>query len=305
MIEQSLDFRGTLSAKRIHVDGFIEDLGVISGRKADLIVAADPTRRTPWYERLWRHLRATGKIPATLTLSAFVAYELYNHLPHDLSTMPGLLGLVTASGAGYLASNYFATSVLNFHDFGTGGAHGSTISISAANVVNGALQLTFASAHGATTNDLWAISGVTGTGVSSPSNWQVTVISSTVLQLVGLAASGTYTVSSATGQLINGAADTALTTPAGTARVAGAQSNPSSGVYQSVATVTFNSSLAIVEWGLFSASTSGTLWDRRWLNNGNSPSTTATGPLTASPINVTSGMGVQMTYSLSVSAGGN
>jgi len=177
--------------------------------------------------------------------------------------------------------------------------------VASASNVGGQLQLTCSTAHGATTNDIWLITGVTGTGITSPSNWQVTVISSTVLGLVGLTASGSYSVSSGTAQLINGAADTALTTPAGTARVAGTQSNPSAGQYQTVATINFTSSLAIVEWGLFSASTSGTMWDRRWFNNGNAPSTPATGPLTPATINVTSGMGVSYTYLLQVNSGGS
>lgn len=83
--------------------------------------------------------------------------------------------------------------------------------------------------------------------------------------------------------------DTALQTPAGTARVAGAQSNPSGTVYKSVATISFISSLAITEWGLFSASTSGTLWDHRVF----------------SAINVNSGDSIQFTYQLTVNAGGS
>jgi hypothetical protein len=56
-----------------------------------------------------------------------------------------------------------------------------------------------------------------------------------------------------------------------------------------VATFNFTSTLAITEWGLFSASTSGTLWDRR----------------TFSAINVANGDSIQFTYTLTVPAGGS
>ena len=82
--------------------------------------------------------------------------------------------------------------------------------------------------------------------------------------------------------------DTALQTPAGTARVSGTQSTPTSGQYRNVATISFTSSLAITEFGLFSASTSGTLWDRRVF----------------AAINVASGDSIQFTYTLTVNAGG-
>lgn len=83
--------------------------------------------------------------------------------------------------------------------------------------------------------------------------------------------------------------DTALQTPAGTARVAGTASNPSANIYKSVATISYTSSLAITEWGIFSASTSGTLWDHRVF----------------SAINVNSGDSIQFTYQLTIAAGGS
>ena len=91
--------------------------------------------------------------------------------------------------------------------------------------------------------------------------------------------------------------DTALQTPAGTARVSGTntQSQSSSGtgsttpaIVQSVATIAFTSSLAITEWGLFSASSGITMWDHR----------------TFAAINVVSGDSIQFTYSLSLPGGG-
>jgi hypothetical protein len=83
--------------------------------------------------------------------------------------------------------------------------------------------------------------------------------------------------------------DIALQTPAGTARVAGAASNPSANIYKSVATISFASALAITEWGLFSASTVGTLWDHRVF----------------AAINVNSGDSIQFTYQLTIAAGGS
>lgn len=57
--------------------------------------------------------------------------------------------------------------------------------------------------------------------------------------------------------------DTALQTAAGTARVSGTNTNPTGITMQSVATISFTSTLAITEWGLFTASTSTTLWDHK------------------------------------------
>lgn len=83
--------------------------------------------------------------------------------------------------------------------------------------------------------------------------------------------------------------DTTLENTTGApARVAGTPSNPSAPVYRSVATVSFTSTLAITEWGLFSASTSGTLWDRKVF----------------SAINVENGDSIQFTYSLTCTSGG-
>ena len=67
---------------------------------------------------------------------------------------------------------------------------------------------------------------------------------------------GTGTTAEAVGQ-------TALITPSGVARVSGTQSTPgSTNVYQSQATTSFTSALAITEHGIFSAVTGGTLLDR-------------------------------------------
>ena len=73
------------------------------------------------------------------------------------------------------------------------------------------------------------------------------------------------------------------------ARVNGTQTTPgSTNIYQSVATVSFVSTLAITEWGLLSAVSAGTLWDRK----------------TFAAINVVSGDSIQFTYQLTNTAGG-
>jgi hypothetical protein len=84
-------------------------------------------------------------------------------------------------------------------------------------------------------------------------------------------------------------ADTALETPTGGARVSGTQSTPVAGQYRSVATIPFSGSFAITEWGLFSAASGVTLWDRRVF----------------SPVNVGSGDFIQFTYTVTGNAGGS
>jgi hypothetical protein len=84
--------------------------------------------------------------------------------------------------------------------------------------------------------------------------------------------------------------DSGLGTQAGPAtRATGAQSNPATNQYRSIGTIAYVSSLAITEWGLFSANTAGTMWDRRVFT----------------VINVVSGDSVQFTYSLTLNAGGS
>lgn len=94
-------------------------------------------------------------------------------------------------------------------------------------------------------------------------------------------ASGTGTVAEAIG-------DTALGTDSAVARVSGAQSNPTANQYRTVATMSYVSTLAITEHGVFSASTAGTLWDRSVF----------------AAINVVSGDSIQFTYTLTCTAGG-
>jgi len=93
---------------------------------------------------------------------------------------------------------------------------------------------------------------------------------------------------SGTGTTAATIADTGLQTPTGNARVAGTQSNPSAGQYRTVATLAYTASAAITEWGLFSASTAGTMWDHKVF----------------SALNVQNGDSITFTYTLTVTAGG-
>ena len=94
---------------------------------------------------------------------------------------------------------------------------------------------------------------------------------------------------SGTGTTAAAVTDTAMQTDSGVARVSGTASNPAANQYRSVATMAYTSTLAITEWGLFSALTAGTLWDRRVF----------------SAINVVSGDSVQFTFTETISNGGS
>lgn len=93
---------------------------------------------------------------------------------------------------------------------------------------------------------------------------------------------------SGTGATAAAIGDTALQTGTGNARVSGTASNPSANIYQSVATLPYSGTAAITEWGIFSASTVGTMWDHRVF----------------SAINVINGDSIQFTYKLTIAAGG-
>lgn len=87
---------------------------------------------------------------------------------------------------------------------------------------------------------------------------------------------------SGTGTGAEAVGDTALGTAAGPARVTGTQSAPATKQYRTVGTITYTSTLAITEHGIFSASSSGTLWDRSVFG----------------AINVNNGDSIQFTYTL-------
>jgi len=102
-----------------------------------------------------------------------------------------------------------------------------------------------------------------------------------VLKLANYHHSGTGATAAAIG-------DTTLQTPTADARATGTQSNPTSGQYRTVATCSYAGSQTITEWGLFTASSGGTLWDRR----------TFTGIATDSSTSI------EFTYTLTINAGG-
>lgn len=82
--------------------------------------------------------------------------------------------------------------------------------------------------------------------------------------------------------------DTAIETTDGENRATGTQTEASATVYQSVGTISYTTTKAVTEHGLFNDATTGTLMDRTVF----------------SAINVVSGDSIQFTYSLTVAAGG-
>lgn len=91
-----------------------------------------------------------------------------------------------------------------------------------------------------------------------------------------------------TGTTAEAVTDTALVTPYGGSRATGTQSEPSNGLYRSVGTISFTSTLAITEHGIFSAVSSGVLMDRSVFT----------------AINVVNGDSIQFTYTITFTAGG-
>lgn len=122
---------------------------------------------------------------------------------------------------------------------------------------------------------------VTTAGVNYGANDMAGAIGAADISLFNYHASGTGTTAAAIG-------DTALQTDSGVARVAGTQSSPTAGQARSVATMSYTSTLAITEWGLFSAVTGGTLWDRKVFT----------------AINVVNGDSIQFTYTVTWNSGG-
>ncbi len=82
--------------------------------------------------------------------------------------------------------------------------------------------------------------------------------------------------------------DTAMETTDGESRVTGTQTESSANIYQSVGTISYTTTKAITEHGLFNDVSAGTLMDRTVF----------------SAINVVNGDSVTFTYSLTVSSGG-
>lgn len=69
-------------------------------------------------------------------------------------------------------------------------------------------------------------------------------------------------------------------------RSSGTKTKPAANQIRTVATITATAARAINEWGLFSASTGGTLWSIRWFSN----------------INLAIGDSIEFTYTLTVSS---
>lgn len=92
---------------------------------------------------------------------------------------------------------------------------------------------------------------------------------------------------SGVGGTAENAGDTAIETTDGESRVAGTQTEASATAYQSVGTITYSTSKAIVEHGLFNDASAGTLMDRTVF----------------SAINVGNGDSIQFTYTITLTAG--
>lgn len=93
---------------------------------------------------------------------------------------------------------------------------------------------------------------------------------------------------SGVGTTAENVANTDMETTDGESRVAGTQTEGAANVYVSVGTISYTTTKAITEHGLFNASTAGTLMDRSVF----------------SAVNVVNGDSIQFTYSLTVNSGG-
>lgn len=271
------------------------------------------TRPTTWWYKVWEQLRSKVKWFAAMTFATFLLWIQANpqHAMKVISVASPLVGIVTSAGINYLATTFVSNTNplinFNYHTYGTGDVHGSTSTPT--NATAATPSVITQTAHPFFLNDIIKLSGITGiTGVNGI--WQISPVSANSYTLLGSVGGGSgFGGGTNAAQLLNGQADTALTTEvASLTRVAGTQSNPTANTYKSIATVTFTGTtppLTIIEWGILSASSSGTLWDRRWLNTANAPATTASAALVAAPITITSTSdSIQTTYTLSATAGG-
>ena len=125
-------------------------------------------------------------------------------------------------------------------------------------------------------------------GTRSVTTAFVTALATYMFDASGPAPSAYDYHASGTGTTAENITNTAMETDSGVARATGTPTNPSAGLYRSVGTQNYTSSLAITEHGLFSASSGGTLLDRTVF----------------SAVNVVSGDSIQFTYTLTISAGG-
>lgn len=93
---------------------------------------------------------------------------------------------------------------------------------------------------------------------------------------------------SGVGSTAEAAGNTAMETTDGEARVAGTQTESAANAYRSVGTISYTTTKAITEHGLFNDLTAGTLMDRSVFT----------------AINVVNGDSIQFTYTLTLTAGG-
>jgi hypothetical protein len=93
---------------------------------------------------------------------------------------------------------------------------------------------------------------------------------------------------SGVGTTAENASDVAMETTDGESRATGTQTETSANIYRSVATITYTTTKAITEHGLFSSASSTTLMDRTVF----------------SAVNVVNLDSIQFTYSLTISSGG-
>lgn len=90
------------------------------------------------------------------------------------------------------------------------------------------------------------------------------------------------------GTTAENAADTAIETTDGESRATGTQTESASNAYRSVGTISYTSTKAVTEHGLFNDASAGTLMDRSVF----------------SAINVVNGDSIQFTYTLTLTSGG-
>lgn len=93
---------------------------------------------------------------------------------------------------------------------------------------------------------------------------------------------------SGVGTTAENASDTAIETTDGESRATGTQTESAANAYRSVGTISYTSTKAITEHGLFNDSSAGTLMDRTVF----------------SAVNVVNGESIQFTYTLTLSSGG-
>ncbi len=271
------------------------------------------TKTINWWHDLWVKLKKEVRFFAGMTFIVFMMWA--TQTPQHgmwLLRVVAPFGIITSAGIDYLATTFVSNANplinFNYHTYGTGDVHGSTSTPT--NATAATPSVITQAGHPFFNNDIMKMTGITGiTGVNGI--WVVTYINSSSYSLLGSVGGGSgFGGGTNAAQLLNGQADTALTTEvASLTRVAGTQSNPTANTYKTTVAVPFTGTtppFTIVEWGLFSAISSGTLWDRRWANTANAPSSVASAALVSAPITITSTSdSINTIYTLTCNAGGS